>query len=103
MNQQFLNNHVIVQPTKDTKAAVMTAELLTECFEKKNTGIRVMECQTRINALSKTMNLLYKTLEQYRNAPSDRTLHTLCGMLSRTYKFAGFTRAYVASPFGNIS
>lgn len=56
LNQQFLNSHVIVQPTTDTKAAVMTAELLTECFEKKNTGIRVMECQTRINALNKTMN-----------------------------------------------
>ena len=43
LNQQFLNDHVSVQPTADTKAAVMTAELLTECFEKKNTGIRVME------------------------------------------------------------
>lgn len=95
LNQQFLNDHVSVQPTADTKAAVMTAELLTECFEKKNTGIRVMECQTRINALRKTMNLLYKTLEQYRNSPSCRTLCTLRGMLSRTYKFAGFTRAYV--------
>ena len=73
----------------------MTAELLTECFEKRNTGIRVMECQTRINALRKTMNLLYKTLEQYRNSPSGRTLYALRGMLNRTYKFAGFTRAYV--------
>lgn len=95
LNQQFLNDHVSVQPTADMKAAVMTAELLTECFERKNTGIRIMECQTRINALRKTMNLLYKTLKQYRNSPSGRTLHTLRGMLSRTYKFAGFTRAYV--------
>lgn len=95
LNQQFLNDHVSVQPIADTKAAVMTAELLTECFEKRNTGIRVMECQTRINALRKTMNLLYKTLEQYRNSPSGRTLYALRGMLNRTYKFAGFTRAYV--------
>lgn len=100
LNQQFLNDHVLVQPTADTKAAVMTAELLTECFEKKNTGIRVMECRTRINALRKTMNLLYRTLEQYRNNPTDRTLRTLRGMLSRTYKFAGFTRAYVRNHLG---
>lgn len=73
----------------------MTALLLTECFELTNTGIRERECQTRVNALNVTMATLYKALEKYRKDPSNRSLRTLRGMLSRTYKFAGFTRAYV--------
>lgn len=95
LNQLFLKDHVLIQPTTNEKAVVMTAELLRECFETENTGIRIMECQTRINALRETMNLLYRTLAQYHNNPSNHTLCTLRGMLSRTYKFAGFTRTYV--------
>ena len=93
--QRFMENHVSVQPIGATKEAAMTAELLTECFEKTNTGIRVIESQTRVNALNKTMNLLYKALEQYRKAPSGHVLRTLRGMLSRSYRFSGFTRTYV--------
>ena len=91
----FENGHVAVCALQDTTESKMTAELLTECFEKDNTGIRIFECQTRINALNSTMNLLYKQLREYCKAPSARNLRTLRAMLSRTYKFAGFTRAYV--------
>lgn len=95
LTQQFTGNHVSVQPIQRSKEAAMTAELLTECFEKTNTGIRVVECQTRVDALNKTMNLLYKALEQYRQKPCGRSLRTLRGMLSRSYRFSGFTRTYV--------
>lgn len=95
ISQTFANGHVSVLALQATQEAKMTAELLTECFEKTNTGIRILECQTRINALSQTMNLLYKCLDIYKKSPCDRNLRTLRGMLSRTYKFAGFTRAYV--------
>lgn len=95
INQTFTNGHVSVFALQATPEAQLTAELLTECFEKTNTGIRVLECQTRVNALSQTMNLLYKCLENHQKSPSDKNLRTLRGMLSRTYKFAGFTRTYV--------
>ena len=72
-----------------------TAQLVTECFERANTGIRVVECQTRVDALQKTMNALFRSLNSYRKRPTPRTLRALRGMLSRSYKFAGFTRAYV--------
>lgn len=95
LDQQLIEGHVKVKPLGGTQEAQMTAVLLTECFELTNTEIRVIECQTRINALSITMTTLYKALEKYRANPSDRNLRTLRGMLSRTYKFAGFTRTYV--------
>ncbi len=95
LDQRFIKGHVRVRPLAETQEARMTAVLLTECFELTNTGIREYECQTRVNALSVTMTTLHKTLEKYRIDPSKRSLRTLRGMLSRTYKFAGFTRTYV--------
>ena len=75
--------------------AIRTAGLLTECFEKENTGIRILECQTRVNALQTTMTTLYRCLANYKQNPSQRNYRTLRGMLNRSHKFAGFTRTYV--------
>lgn len=95
LDQQLIEGEVQVKPLVETQEARLTAALLTECFEKKNTGARITECDTRVKALSRTMNTLYKTLREYRENPSDNSLRRLRGMLSRTYKFAGFTRTYV--------
>ena len=95
MQQELRDGHVSVTPTSDSQEAIMTAKLLTECFEKKNTGIRTLESTTRVNALSRTMNTLYKTLSKHRMTPTMRSLKTLRGMLNRTYRFSGFTRTYV--------
>lgn len=95
LDHTFENGHVAVHARQDTPESEVTAELLTECFEKTNTGIRILECQTRINALNKTMDLLYKQLKEHRETSSTRSLRILRVMLSRTYRFAGFTRAYV--------
>ena len=91
------DGHVRVEPLgqNPTLEAVRTGELLTECFELTNTGIRKKESKIRKDALSMTMNLLYKKLLEHQQAPSDESLELLRTMLSRTYKFAGFTRAYV--------
>ena len=73
----------------------LTAELITACFERRNTGIRLMECRNRFQELSKRMSLLYKVLERHHRNPSNRTHRTLRGMLDRAAPFAGFTRTYV--------
>lgn len=95
LNQEFVDNHVNVTALDPSHATQMTAQLLTECFERTNTGIRIIECQTRIEALQETMTILYRNLEAYRKEPSTKTLRALRGMLNRSYKFAGFTRTYV--------
>ena len=94
--QEVVDNHVLVTPLNGRPESAKTAELITECFEKTNTGIRIFECQTRMKALNATMNTLYKTLEQYeKEKRNPRHLRVLRGMLSRTYRFSGFTRTYV--------
>lgn len=91
--QQLVDGHVQVKALKPE--GEKTAQLITECFERANTGIRVIECQTRVDALQKTMNALFRSLDSYRKRPTPRRLRALQRMLSRSYKFAGFTRTYV--------
>lgn len=93
LSQQLVDGHVQVKTLKPE--GEKTAQLITECFERANTGIRIIECQTRVNALQQTMNTLFRSLATYQKRPTTRTLRTLRGMLSRSYKFAGFTRTYV--------
>ena len=95
LDQELVDEHVVVTALADTVEATRTAELLTDCFEKKNTGIRILECQTRINALKTTMIVLYRALEAYKVNKTEKDLRVLRAMLNRSYKFAGFTRTYV--------
>lgn len=85
-------------PSTQDEMVLRTAELLENCFEKNNTGIRIVQCQERVKRLAETMDTLYKTLEALKKQPeSDRYLCALRGMISREYKFAGFVRYYVRS------
>lgn len=93
--QELIDGHVVVTSIVSTDKAVRTAELLTECFEKQNTGIREYECSTRVEALEATMTTLYRCLANYKKKPNTRNYRALRGMLSRGHKFAGFTRTYV--------
>ena len=95
ISQNYKEGHVSVKPLNDTKEAEVTAKLIEECFEKRNTGIREIECDTRVEALQETMNTLHKTLQKYKENPNKRYMGALRGMLNRGYKFAGFTRTYV--------
>ena len=95
LSQRLIDGHVEVDTLNDTESAQLTADLITECFEKCNTGIRILECHTRINALNKTMTTLYRTLQAFKKQPTSKNRRALSAMLKRSYKFAGFTRTYV--------
>ena len=60
-----------------------------------STGIRKQAGQVRLKELQGTMNALYSQLTHYQNNPSDVvTVRMLKGLLSKTSKFADFTRSY---------
>lgn len=101
LNHIFHEGHVHISPqdsaTCDEKI-LMTSDLIQNCFERKNTGIRIVACQTRVKNLALTMNTLFKTLNQYtKNSNSTLYYRRLCGLLSREHAFAAFTRHYVRS------
>ena len=80
----------------DDEKSIMTAELIQNCFELRNTGIRIVGCDARFSRLADTMNKLYATLSNYkRDTSSKKYYYALRAMLKREYKFAAFTRHYV--------
>ena len=96
IEQCYENGHVRVHNIILEEHAAMTAELIQDCFEKRNTGIREAACQHRIDRLADEMNVLYKTLEKYKKNPElQRYKRSLRASLSRSSIFAAFKRDYV--------
>lgn len=96
LEQCYENGHVNVHNIVDEESAIMTALLIQDCFEKRNTGIREAACQYRIDHLAEEMNILYKTLDRYKKTPElHRYKRSLKAMLARTSAFAAFKRNYV--------
>lgn len=96
LEQCYVDGRVIVNNTVDEERAVMTANLIQECFEKRNTGIREAACQYRIRCLADEMNILYKILEKHKENPNMvRYKRSLRATLSRNSIFAAFKRTYV--------
>lgn len=96
LEQNYENGHVNVHSIVNEESANMTAELIQDCFEKRNTGIREAACQHRIDHLAESMNVLYKTLDKHKEHPeSERYIRSLRAALSRKSAFAAFKRNYV--------
>ena len=96
LEQCYKEKHVKVYNIVDDERAIMTADLIQECFEKRNTGIREAACQYRITCLAEEMNILYKILEKHKKNPeSQRYKRSLKAALSRKSIFAAFKRNYV--------
>ena len=98
LRQIYSDGEVSVQPIADDsdETVKLTADLIQSCFNQRNTGIRTIEAEERVSRLAKTMNNLYKTLENYqKNKNSRKYTGALKAMLKREYKFAAFTRQYV--------
>lgn len=79
----------------DLEKAILTAELLTDVFNKRNTGIREHQCRIRCKELKKEMQLLYNTISLYKNTGARRYSRTLRGLLKRESAFAAFKRGYI--------
>ena len=96
LEQCYENGCVSVHSMVDEECAVMTAVLIQDCFEKRNTGIREAACQHRIERLAESMGVLYKALENHKEHPeSERYIRSLRVALSRKSAFAAFKRNYV--------
>lgn len=86
---------VYAMSLKNRKAR-LTAELIEEVFQVKNTGMRIYRSEMRLRELQKEMNVLYTKLNAYKKQPESRLLlRTLRALLKRETAFAGFKRYYV--------
>ncbi len=81
---------------QDVEKSKLTAELIYETFNLKNTGIRVAACDNRMESLKKSMLILYQALENYKKHPkSVKNIQMIRSLLRRESAFAAFKRGYV--------
>lgn len=90
------NDVYVKEKNEKDKQAVLTAQLVDEVFNLKNTGMRKIKSDIRIKELQIEMNILYKKLQEYKQNPTSRLIiRTIKALLKRETAFAGFKRCYV--------
>lgn len=78
------------------REAVLTANLVNEVFNKRNTSMRVYKSEMRLKKLQSEMNVLYTRLEMYKKNPNSNAVkRVLKALLRRESEFAAFKRCYV--------
>ena len=83
--------------------AKLTAELLYEVFNVRNTGTRVITSRVRFNSLLEQMNIVIKALDKYKEHPElKHNQRMLRAHLQRESAFAEFKRAYVSKRLGEF-
>lgn len=94
---ELSEDDVCVQAKKpDDREAALTARLVKEVFNIRNTGMRVYKSDFRLKKLQEEMNVLYSKLEDYREKPDSKVvLRTLKALLRRETAYAGFKRCYI--------
>ena len=81
----------------------LTAELLYEVFNVRNTGTRVITSRVRFNSLLEQMNIVIKALDKYKEHPERRhNQRMLQAHLRKESAFAEFKRAYVRKRLGEF-
>ena len=87
----------------DDAEAKLTAELLYEVFNVRNTGTRVITSRIRFNSLLEQMNIVIKALDKYKKHPERRhNQRMLQAHLRKESAFAEFKRAYVRKRLGEF-
>lgn len=90
------DNVVIEVKDLDSEVQKRTAQLVSESFSLKNTGMRTYTSDKRWKLLQKEMNILYKQLEKIHHMPNSKVSVRIIGSLLRQESaFAAFKRCYV--------
>lgn len=94
INFDFENSNVkITTKDEDDNKAIKTAELITEVFNIKNTGIRERGSDFRLKKLQKEMIVLFENLKKCKE--NKISLNIIRANLRRESTFAAFKRFYV--------
>lgn len=81
---------------ENNSQALLTAELVTEVFNLKNTYMRVYKSDMRFQELTLEMNKLYDSIEELQKDPDSKVaLRKLKALLRRESRFAAFKRGYI--------
>ena len=93
----LIEDDIIVYPFDEyDREAKLTAKLIYEVFNIKNTGMRIYKSRYRLQKLQEEMNSFYKLLDKYKKFPGNKRHKTMIKVnLQRESAFAAFKRAYI--------
>lgn len=92
---ELVDNNVVVTPKDDDEKSRMTATLIYETFNEKNTGIRISASENRLNNLKREMDILFQRLYKYKIFKNEFHIRMIQALLDKSSAFAGFKRSYV--------
>lgn len=94
---KLMENNVSVAPVNPSDSeSALTAALIYDVFNRRNTGMRDIQSADRLRWLLQEMNGFYRNFEKYRKQPGNRhNQRMMQACLVRDSAFAEFKRAYV--------
>lgn len=99
---QEANVQVAAKNQRDYQA-VLTAMLVQEVFQLKNTAMRDYKRAMRFQELNREMNLLYDNLEEMKKNPESKAvMRKLKALLRKESGFAAFKRHYIRENAGRF-
>ena len=85
----------------EDEVAILTAKLVNDVFNTRNTGMRVNASEYRTKALNLEMDKLYASLEELKHCPdSTFAIKKVNALLRKETCFAAFKREYVRIKIG---
>lgn len=92
---QYSNNQIDVQPMDAEESSKMTAELIMETFNLRNTGMRIVASEQRLKSLQREMNIFFNELTRYEHEKTAFNKRRVVAKLRRSSAYAAFKRSYI--------
>lgn len=95
ISHYFNDGKVHIVAIDNGKDSENTAHLIEECFEFRNTGIRIAACDARVKQLQKVLDQLFDNLIEYKKSNNEYVKNKIISLIKNDAPFASFTQQYI--------
>lgn len=92
---RYADNDVQIEALDQSEVSLMTASLIYNVFNLKNTGMRTNNSAVRLKALQEEMNIFFNELHRYKDNKSPANTRRVVAILRKSTAFAAFKRSYI--------
>lgn len=92
---RYADNDVQIEALDQSEVSLMTASLIYNVFNLKNTGMRTNNSAVRLKALQEKMNIFFNELHRYKDNKSPANTRRVVARLRKSTAFAAFKRSYI--------
>lgn len=92
---RYADNDVQIEALDQNEVSLMTASLIYNVFNLKNTGMRTNNSAGRLKALQEEMNIFFNELHRYKDNKSPANTRRVAARLRKSTAFAAFKRSYI--------